>query len=400
MVDDQAEALAAAARVLEGAGLRVTRAGDGRGCLQRAHEDPPDLVLLDVNLPDMSGLEVCRRLKLDPRLGAALVVFWSAEQVTAEAIAAGTAAGGDGYIFRPVANAELVARLQGLLRHKETLDRLRESEARYRALFEGSPLPLWVLHRDDRRVLAANPAALVHYGYGPGDVGALTSADLFAEGEEAAFWEGDGSAPGAPVTARVFRQRRRDGSLVEAELVCHPLAWDGAPARVVFVTDLSERRELADFRFRERQALDAEVTDLEAMTRGAPPVTAQALGVAPLSAAAPGLFAEFCADYGACLDRALVERAYHAPRQVARALRDLAQRLFVVKAGPRDVTELHLEALRGRTRDATPEKAGGYLEVGRLTLLELMGDLVAAYRNHHIVRFPPPGGAPRPPRDP
>lgn len=396
VVDDDAAAREGARRVLAGAGMAVSLAADGHGCLAAIHESAVDVVLLDVELPDMDGFEVCRRLKLDARTATAFVAFWTARQATPEAIAAGVAAGGECFIARPVPNAELAARVAGLVRHKRSQDALRASEQRYRSLFEGSPQPIWILDAASHRVLAANGAALAHYGYGATEVLALSSSDLFDSDGDAAFWGRSCPAPGTSLSPHTFRQRLKDGTVVEAEVLCYPVQWQGSPARAVFVHDISERLELSHRRRHDDSLLDHELQHLESLSAAPPPVTAQALGVKPLREAAPGLYGQFRKEYDAILERALVEKSYHTDGRVSPALRALAQRLFVLKAGPRDVTELHLEVLRRRLDGAEPRRAAGYVESGRLTVLELMGYLVAAYRNHHVPlhhQAPSPGSA-------
>jgi DNA-binding response OmpR family regulator len=65
LVDDEPLIRETVAEVLEGDGLRVVTAGDGREALQRVRDDPPDLVLLDLMLPGIGGMEVCRILRRD-----------------------------------------------------------------------------------------------------------------------------------------------------------------------------------------------------------------------------------------------------------------------------------------------------------------------------------------------
>ena len=69
---------------------------------------------------------------------------------------------------------------------------------------------------------------------------------------------------------------------------------------------------------------------------------------------------------------------------MSEALRELADRLGAVRAGPRDVVDLHTVVLRQRLATATVEQAAAYGEEGRLLLLELMGDLVSYYRGYAL----------------
>jgi hypothetical protein len=109
-------------------------------------------------------------------------------------------------------------------------------------------------------------------------------------------------------------------------------------------------------------------------------VTARSFGVQPISRSLPERFAELTGQYGALLDGALERRAYRVDRPLEDALRELAEELAFLRAGPRDVVELHAAALRARIDAASPRRAQAYLEEARLVVLELMGCLVQAYR--------------------
>ena len=88
----------------------------------------PDLVLLDVMLPDMQGGVVCRLIKADPGLRGTLVILLSGVHVSSDYQAEGLNTGADGYMVKPISNKELVARVQAMERIKRAEDALREKE--------------------------------------------------------------------------------------------------------------------------------------------------------------------------------------------------------------------------------------------------------------------------------
>jgi DNA-binding response OmpR family regulator len=128
-VDDDALTRNVTTRVLEGAGFAVVLATTGLAGLELVRQHRPDLILLDVNLPDLSGVEVCRQIKADPALAHLFVVMASASQITSDQQSAGLEAGADGYIARPIANRELLARVEAFLRIKRVETALRQREA-------------------------------------------------------------------------------------------------------------------------------------------------------------------------------------------------------------------------------------------------------------------------------
>ena len=103
------------ARLLERAGYRSSAVGDGRHALHAAMEQHPDIVLLDIGLPGLNGLDVCRRLRADPRT-VALPIILVTGQTSARDVVAGLDAGADDFVRKPYDEAELMARVRSVLR--------------------------------------------------------------------------------------------------------------------------------------------------------------------------------------------------------------------------------------------------------------------------------------------
>lgn len=99
-----------------------------------------------------------------------------------------------------------------------------------------------------------------------------------------------------------------------------------------------------------------------------------------LREAASELFQQWVKQYEEILEQALEQRAYRVAHLTSQQLRELADRLGFAGAGPRDVIDLHKQALQSRTRHVTASRAYSYIEEGRLLLVELLGDLVSYYR--------------------
>jgi DNA-binding response OmpR family regulator len=128
VVDDDPHILYATSRVLREAGYTVIEARSGEECLRLARAHAPDLILLDVVMDELDGVETCRRLKADPALAHVLVALLSGVKTDPESQALGLESCADEYITRPVTSRELVARVQALLRLKQAHDELREQQ--------------------------------------------------------------------------------------------------------------------------------------------------------------------------------------------------------------------------------------------------------------------------------
>ena len=151
VVDDQPANLKLMEDILRGEGYRVRSFPRGRLALTVARQDQPDLILLDINMPEMNGFEVCQQLKCDPKLQSIPVIFLSALSDTEDKVK-GLQSGGVDYITKPFQVEEVQARVkthlelyrlhQELERHTQHLEELvnertrelREAQARLQFL--------------------------------------------------------------------------------------------------------------------------------------------------------------------------------------------------------------------------------------------------------------------------
>ena len=113
IADDEPHIVELVRLTLEDARVRVIEAGDGATALERAEAFSPDLILLDVHLPDVSGLEVCTRLRARPGPAAKIVMLTAAAQDAD--VARGLEAGADHYLTKPFSPVRLLSLVETLL---------------------------------------------------------------------------------------------------------------------------------------------------------------------------------------------------------------------------------------------------------------------------------------------
>ena|SRR5438874_640726 len=114
IADDEANIVELVRMTLEDGRIQIMEALDGETALALAESHRPDLVLLDVNLPDMSGLEICAQLRRNPRFVATKIVMLTAA-AQADDVARGLAAGADYYLTKPFSPVRLLGLIETLL---------------------------------------------------------------------------------------------------------------------------------------------------------------------------------------------------------------------------------------------------------------------------------------------
>src|SRR5688500_9813681 len=349
--------------LLRKAGYSVLTAEDGLEGLSLAKRERPDLVISDVSMPRMNGLEFCRQIRADSELKTVPILLVTALQKDTESAVAGLQAGADDYLEFPFDSARLVAKVSRLLersrleanyrdlveqasdmiftqdlagrltsinlagqkflgrkpediignsffaifgiipesngfvgglgrpqdasefRHqfvarsatgedrwldliispiKDKLDEtigfrglarditerkrfeeaLRDSEERYRLLFESTPQPIWVYNEDTLAFLAVNEAATRIYGYTRDEFLAMTINDLRQQVDIPTLMNKNAEDPDELVISSPWRHRTRDKRTIYVEMTSHPVVFDGKHSKLVIVNDVTERKLL------------------------------------------------------------------------------------------------------------------------------------------------------------
>jgi DNA-binding response OmpR family regulator len=115
IVEDEPDIRALLAFHLEREGFQVSRCGTGAEAVRQVRVSPPDLLLLDLMLPEMNGLDVCRRLRQDPATASLPIVMLTAKGEEVDRVL-GLELGADDYIVKPFSPKEMVARVRAVLR--------------------------------------------------------------------------------------------------------------------------------------------------------------------------------------------------------------------------------------------------------------------------------------------
>ena len=162
VADDNADMREYLTRLMQAAGYEVTAVVDGRQALDRVRAEMPDLVVSDVMMPRLDGLELVAALRTDSRTAAVPVLLLSARAGQDESIE-GLRAGADDYLVKPFAAAELLARV----RANVEMARLRNNHSRWRTALVESLQEAFFVCDEDGTVVEINAAFTDVLGYGP-----------------------------------------------------------------------------------------------------------------------------------------------------------------------------------------------------------------------------------------
>jgi len=207
-----------------------------------------DVVISDWALPSLNAIAALDLVKAS---GLDIPFIVTSEAIGEESAVAALRAGARDFVLRD-AMARLVPAIDREVhevrireaRRREEKD-LRASEARYRSLFEKSPLPMWVSDLATEAFLAVNEAAVRQYGYTREELASMTLADLASPPDTSELRDGS-DHPVATEGRPLSRHRRKDGSLVWVEMNHHDVEFEGKAARLVVTNDVTERLRSED----------------------------------------------------------------------------------------------------------------------------------------------------------
>lgn len=164
-VDDEVDVLGTLARALRREGYEVGQAQSANEARQKILARRPDLLILDITMPGMDGLTLCKQLRADPHYVDLLILFLTAH-VQTDDIIAGLDAGGDDYVTKPFELTELNARVRALLRRLQRIEganailelgKVRLDSSTHQAYVNGNPVQLTATEHRLLRYLMEHP---------------------------------------------------------------------------------------------------------------------------------------------------------------------------------------------------------------------------------------------------
>ena len=245
LVDDETGNLGALRAIMLQQGYRTFLATSGERAIDIAHRVKPDLILLDIVLQGIDGIETCRRLKAHPATARIPVIFMSSRTDTDDVVA-GFDVGAVDYINKPLKLGEVCARVRAQLLMRSDADSQQQQTERLRMIVNGMDEGLMIIEANGH-VQYSNPACERHLGYEPGELAGAALGQLLSPGvtqEYLAYFAAWSADPETvhPRGAREVQIRRRDGSARAMDLTLTPM-FAGEPLFIGLLHDITHHKQ-------------------------------------------------------------------------------------------------------------------------------------------------------------
>lgn len=242
VVDDNPINLKVLTSVLESNGYSVRKAIDGKTTLKEISKKKPDLVLLDVQMPDMDGFEVCRQLKAKPETEDLSIIFITGTD-TVESKVEGFKAGGVDYIPRPLQMPEVLVRVRNQLMIRQLQQNSEAENDRLGIILGALPVPYFISIINDGKILEINDLACQMFKISQEDVSKFKSIDFYAEPEFRPILLETVKRTG-PISNEEIKMKDAAGDVFTTLFSATPLKLSGEDVFFVTFLDISVRKKM------------------------------------------------------------------------------------------------------------------------------------------------------------
>ena len=239
VVDDEEHVLTLFKMVLKNEGYAVVGVSSGEKALEKLKDEKPDLILLDIMMPGMSGTDVMKKVK---KISPETVIIVVTAYASLDSAISAVRYGAGGYILKPFDVDELLATVKKALREKELESRLRDSEEKYRCLFENAHDAIFLLSPGNGRILELNNTAVEFLGRDKEELQESRLRDICPSEELCRFVEKQDYHHKNPVFFSEVPFMKSDGETAYGEISAGFVEYGGARSIMCIVRDITEKK--------------------------------------------------------------------------------------------------------------------------------------------------------------
>lgn len=228
-------------RMLDENLFKVFLALSGPEAFTLIKDGKPDIILMDDVLQGQSGYEICRQLKSTPSMSGILILLISTNIYSANEQTMVYEAGGDGFLCWPFTKVDLMSRLQSFIRIIETERKLKQSEDKFRTIFNTINDSIFI-HKEDGEIVEFNETVLDRYGYTREELVKLMPSDLDTPDESTLVLEGINKVKEKGFYSFESVHRDSQGNNMPVEVSSRFIQYIGEPAILSVVRDIAPRR--------------------------------------------------------------------------------------------------------------------------------------------------------------
>lgn len=211
---------------------------------EQSNSNTYDVILLDLTLPDVSGEPLIREiLSLQIMVPVIVLTGYADMRFSVRSLSLGVA----DYILKDDLNASILYKsIIYSIERRAFINELKESERRYRELFQLTPQPMWVVDLKTQEILDVNEAAIQHYGYTRSEFLNLKASDMWpriereSPPEQLPNFKENKAQEKKLKKMGVFRHQKKSGELINVEVKAGNISFNNQPARLILANDITE----------------------------------------------------------------------------------------------------------------------------------------------------------------
>jgi PAS domain S-box-containing protein len=382
VVDDDQDILFAIQRTLEAEDYNVSIASDAKKCLEILNQNIPDLLLLDVVLPDSNGMDLAKEILSKEEYNTIPILIMSGLKRNLEN---SFQSGAVDFISKPLSMKDLKNKIYTIFRIKDLEQQKLKQEAKYDELINNVSDLIFALDLQGN-IIYLNAAFKKITGFNKLDWQNKPFASLVTKNDQK-LWDKTFTSiqKGSKQPKFEIHINIKDNHITAVDILLSNLYDEEVRTGYLGIAvDLSSEKLQKYTESQEEKILshEREQNIWENLSQGNTSITSQTFETTVLNNTESEIYKELLNTYKNIIEKNIESRIYKTENDTSKQIKELAHEMGFLNANPKDVIRIHKEFFKKINHTIHPKKLIVYLEESRIILLEIMGYLVNYYRTH------------------